>query len=157
MDTPAQGSCQCGAVQLTVNTEPLLTYACFCSSCQKRTGSAFSMGLIVPVDSLRVEGELTAWSRTSDTGQVNTRYSCAACGNIIYGVDDSGMNLAKLQAGLLEDTSAVEPEVYLFARSKQPWVALPEKARPFDTQPGDPTELLQAAQAYREADLGQLK
>ena len=47
MDTPAQGSCQCGAIQLTVNSAPLLTYACFCSSCQKRTGSAFSMGLVV--------------------------------------------------------------------------------------------------------------
>jgi hypothetical protein len=152
MDTPLKGSCQCGAITLTVNAPPLLTYACFCTSCQKRTGSAFSMGLILPVEALEVSGELTPWSRQSDEGRINTRYSCADCGNIIYGVDNSGMNLAKLQAGLLEDTSGVEPEVYLFARSKQPWVTLPARAQPFETQPDDPMELLQAAQAYRQAD-----
>ncbi len=151
MVLPITGSCQCGAVTFALNAEPLFTYACFCTSCQKRTGSAFSMGLIVPVDALRVSGELTAWSRRSDKGQTNTRYSCAGCGNIIYGVDDSGMNLAKLQAGLLDDTSGVEPEVYLFARSRQPWITLPDRARPFETQPEDPMALLQAAQAYRES------
>jgi hypothetical protein len=150
MNVPINGSCQCGAVTFTLRTEPLLTYACFCTSCQKRTGSAFSMGLIVPADALDVSGELTAWSRTSDKGHTNTRYSCADCGNIIYGIDDTGMNLAKLQAGLLEDTCDIEPEVYLFGRSKQRWVNLPAKARPFDTQPADPMEMLQAAQAYRE-------
>jgi hypothetical protein len=114
------------------------------------TGSAFSMGLIVPVDALEVSGELTAWSRASDRGHTNTRHSCADCGNIIYGGDDSGMNLAKLQAGLLDDTGDFEPEVYLFARSKPSWIVLPERARPFETQPDDPVALLQAAEAYRE-------
>jgi len=152
MDKPQKGSCQCGKVTLSISSPPLVTYACFCTSCQKRTGSAFSMGLIVPTDALQVEGELSAWSRGSDEGNTNTRYSCADCGNIIYGVGDSAPTLAKVQAGLLEDTSEIEPEVYIFARSKQPWVTLPAKARPFDTQPSDSMELLQAAQAYREAD-----
>ncbi len=150
MEPPLNGSCQCGAITLCLKTEPLLTYACFCTSCQKRTGSAFSMGLIVPTAALDVQGELTAWSRTSDKGRTNTRYSCADCGNIIYGVDDSGMDLAKVQAGLLEDTSHIEPEIYLFARSKQPWITLPERARPFDTQPDNPMDMLQVARAYRE-------
>ena len=144
------GSCQCGAVTLSVDMPALLTYACFCTSCQKRTGSAFSMGLVVPTSSLQVEGELTAWQRSSDKGYTNTRYSCADCGNIIYGDDDTGMGLAKLQAGLLDHTSDLEPEVYLFARSKQPWVTLPPQAQPFDTQPDDPMDMLAAAQAYRE-------
>ncbi len=151
MATTRDGTCQCGAVRLSVTPPVLLTYACFCTSCQKRTGSAFSMGLVVPVANLQVAGELTAWSRTSDKGYTNTRYSCADCGNIIYGVDDTGMDLAKVQAGLLDDTSELEPEVYLFARSKQPWVTLPPQARPFDTQPDNPMDLLAAAQAYREA------
>lgn len=150
MDTPMTGSCQCGAVSFSVNTAPLFTYACFCTSCQKRTGSAFSMGLIVPIDALAVAGELTAWSRRSDKGHTNTRYSCADCGNIIYGIDDSGMNLAKLQAGLLEDTGTLEPEVYLFGRSKPHWLTLPDRARPFETQPENPMDMLQVAQAYRD-------
>ena len=151
MDTDLNGSCQCGAVVFTVATPPLLTYACFCHSCQKRTGSAFSMGLIIPTEALQLTGDVTAWSRTSDDGNSNTRYSCSDCGNIIYGVGASSPGLAKLQAGLLEDTRNIEPEVYIWATSKQPWVTLPPHAKPFDTQPDDAMEMLAAAQAYREA------
>ena len=150
MEKALTGSCQCGAVTFSVEAPALLTYACFCHSCQKRTGSAFSMGLIVPTDALRIAGEVKAWSRVSDQGVSNTRYSCADCGNIIYGTGDASPELAKLQAGLLDDTSEVEPEVYLWNCYRQPWVTLPARARPFDTQPDDPMELLQAAREYRE-------
>ena len=150
MDNAMTGSCQCGSVTFSVDAPALLTYACFCHSCQKRTGSAFSMGLIVPTAALRINGELSAWSRVSDQGSTNTRYSCAQCGNIIYGTGEASPELAKLQSGLLDDTSDVEPEVYLWARYRQPWVILPPHARPFDTQPDDPMSLLQAAQEYRK-------
>ena len=101
MKLPLSGSCQCGAITYTVDAEPLFTYACHCSSCQKRTGSAFSLGL------------------------------------------------AKLQAGTLEDTSEVEPEVHMWTVRKQPWVTLSSRARQFETQPEDTLALLQAALDYR--------
>jgi hypothetical protein len=149
MNRPLSGSCQCGAVTYTVNAEPLFTYACHCSNCQKRTGSAFSLGLIVTTAALDLNGALTAWSRVSEQGNTNTRYSCAACGNIIYGIGDNNPELAKLQAGTLEDTSAVEPEVHLWTVKKQPWVTLPARVRQFETQPEDALALFQAALDYR--------
>lgn len=149
MNMPLSGSCQCGAVTYTVNAEPLFTYACHCSSCQKRTGSAFSMGIIVATAALDLKGALTPWSRVSEQGNTNTRYSCASCGNIIYGVGDTNPDLAKLQAGTLEDTRAVEPEVHIWTVRKQPWLNLPSRVRQFETQPENTLELLQAALDYR--------
>ena len=70
------------------------------------------------------------------------------CGAITFTRDTPA--LAKLQAGILDDTSSLEPEVYIWASTKQPWVTLPERARPFDTQPDDAMALLQAALDYRE-------
>jgi len=150
MNTPLAGSCQCGAVTWTASAEPLFTYACHCLNCQKRTGSAFSLGLVIAVDALVVTGELTAWSRASELGNTNTRYSCAGCGNIIYGVGDTNPDLAKVQAGTLEDTGAVEPEVHLWTVRKQPWVVLPPGSPCFETQPDDGLALFQAALQYRE-------
>jgi hypothetical protein len=149
MQTPLRGSCQCGAVTYTVSAEPLFTYACHCHSCQKRTGSAFSLGLVITTDSLQLEGALTPWSRISEQGNNNTRYSCASCGNIIYGIGDTSPELAKLQAGTLEDTSEVEPEVHMWAVTKQPWLVLPEHVKQFETQPDDGLALFQAAMDYR--------
>jgi len=152
MDTPKTGRCQCGAVTYSLAAAPLFTYACHCHSCQQRTGSAFSMGLVVLTDSLRVEGELSAWTRTSAQGSRNTRYSCAACGNIIYGVSDGSPGTAKLQPGTLDDTSRVEPEVHIWTQNRQRWFEVPPRMRQFDTQPEDLAALLQAAQAYRAGE-----
>lgn len=149
MQTPLQGSCQCGAVTYTVSAEPLFIYACHCHSCQKRTGSAFSLGLVIPTDTLDLKGTLTPWSRESEQGNTNTRYSCASCGNIIYGIGDTSTELAKLQAGTLEDTSEVEPEVHMWAENKQPWLTLPDRLHQFETQPEDGLALFQAAIDYR--------
>ncbi|MFT4519171.1 MAG: hypothetical protein ACI9JM_001562 [Halioglobus sp.] len=123
--------------------------ACHCHSCQKRTGSAFNLALIIPTDALKLSGDLTPWTRITEQGNRNTRYSCASCGNIIYGIGEDKPELAKLQAGTLEDTSEVEAEVHIWAKYKQPWVVLSEKTRPFETQPDDPLELMQAAIDYR--------
>ncbi|MBK6512338.1 MAG: GFA family protein [Haliea sp.] len=149
MKIPLNGSCQCGAVTYTVSAEPLFTYACHCSSCQKRTGSAFSLGLVIATEAMALKGALTAWSRVSEQGNTNTRYSCASCGNIIYGIGDINPELAKLQAGTLEDTSAVEPEVHIWTSRKQPWLTLPDGVQQFETQPEDGLALLQAAMDYR--------
>ncbi len=149
MNIPLNGSCQCGAITYTVSAEPLFTYACHCNSCQKRTGSAFSLGLVIATEAMDLKGALTAWSRVSEQGNTNTRYSCASCGNIIYGIGDSNPELAKLQAGTLEDTSAVEPEVHIWTSRKQPWLTLPDRAPRFETQPESGLALLQAAMDYR--------
>ncbi len=149
MNAPLRGSCQCGAVTYVISAAPLFTYACHCSSCQKRTGSAFSLGLVIATTALDLTGTLTSWSRVSQQGHTNTRYSCASCGNIIYGIGESNPELAKLQAGTLEDTSAVEPEVHIWTSKKQPWLILSSRVRQFETQPEDGLALLQAALDYR--------
>jgi hypothetical protein len=149
MKFPMNGSCQCGDIRYTVNADPLFIYACHCHTCQQRTGSVFSMALVILTESLELQGELTSWSRVSDLGNSNTRYSCASCGNIIYGVGDSSTELTKLQAGTLADTSDIEPEVHMWVTHKQPWLTLPTRVRQFETQPEDPLELLQAALDYR--------
>ncbi len=149
MATHLTGRCQCGETSYSVTADPLFTYVCHCGDCQKRTGSAFSMGLVILSDSLQLQGEFTAWSRTSDKGNTNTRYSCAGCGNIIYGIGDKNPELAKLQAGTLDNTRALEPEVHIWTRNRQTWFALPARARTFETEPETASEWLQAALEYR--------
>ena len=149
MTTALTGRCQCGAISYSITAEPVFTYACHCGNCQKRTGSAFSMGTVILTESLQLEGELTAWSRTSDKGTTNTRYSCADCGNIIYGIADNSASFAKLQTGTLDDTRNLEPEVHIWTRNKQAWLTLPDRVPQFQTQPEELSALLQPALDYR--------
>ena len=131
----ARGGCQCQAVRYRVAGDPLMTYACHCMGCQKRTGSAFSLGAIYPATALHLEGELVSWARTSDDGSTNTRFSCAACGNVIYGIGEATADFIKLQPGTLDDTGAVAPDAHIWTCSAQPWVRLPEGVPAWETQP----------------------
>lgn len=144
------GACQCGNITYTVSDEPLVTYACHCQDCQKRTGSAFAMGMFLPVAAVTVNGKLSEWQSLPDSGVSKSRYSCSNCGNIIYGIGSEQPDLLKLQPGTLDDTRAVHPEVHLWMQSAQAWFTLPEQVPQFATQPDNPIEFLAAATRYRK-------
>src|SRR3546814_10464899 len=58
------GGCQCGAVRYSVDPEQIRTLCCcHCRDCQKQSGSAFGMSLILPRRAFALEqGELAVWS-----------------------------------------------------------------------------------------------
>jgi hypothetical protein len=56
-------SSNCGAVRYLV-TRPFLTaYICHCHLCQKRTGSAFSLSVVLPADGLELVREVNTTAR----------------------------------------------------------------------------------------------
>jgi hypothetical protein len=79
------------------------------------------------------------------------RHSCASCGNIIYGTADNMKGLWLLQAGTLDDTSAVHPEMHMWIQNAQPWITLPEGVPSWETQADNVAEMLQAAVDYRQS------
>src|SRR5215203_4648191 len=51
------GGCLCGAVRYRSQAEPVMQVICHCKTCQKNSGSAFSMNVAVPQDTLELEGD----------------------------------------------------------------------------------------------------
>lgn len=148
----SSGSCQCGSISYQVeDKERLLTYACHCKDCQKRTGSAFSMTSLYPIEALSIDGELSVQELTSSKGIDKKRFSCSKCGNLIYSIGSDLAGFIKLQTGTLDDTSSLMPEAHLWARSIQPWISLPTSSPQYETQPDNPLEVLEAATQYRES------
>ena len=154
MNLPFNGSCQCGAIQYEVSQEPIVVYACHCMECQKLSGSAFGMGMVLGSDALKVDGELSMWERKSDSGNINVSYFCKTCGNKIYNVDPNESEIVRLRAGTIDDTSTLHVELHTWTRSAQPWIKLDDEVPKFETQPDDPMEMLQAVLSYRENQSG---
>lgn len=130
----------------------MMTYACHCKDCQKRTGSAFSMGMIVPISAITVSGTLSKWERISDDGSVNTRYSCSSCGNVIYGVASSASDIIKLQPGTLDETGDVNADAHIWTRNAQKWLLFPSDAIKYETQPENLIEVYEAVVHQRQRD-----
>ena len=105
-----------------------------CTACQRLTGSAFSMGLVVAETAFRLSGvEPKPLQRVADSGRVNTRLVCPECGSSICGLPRDGV--VRIRAGSLDDTSWLRPTRHIWTRSKQPWITFAAGDEIFEAQP----------------------
>src|SRR5262245_21175230 len=100
---------------------PLLVYACHCAECRRHSGSAFTRGMPVVSNALRMaRGAAKAWRRVGPADERTTSWSCGdRCGRT-YG-EREGMERVNIRAGTLDDTSWLVPVAHYFMRSAQPW------------------------------------
>jgi hypothetical protein len=141
MKLPQTGGCQCGVLRYEVSEAPQLVYTCHCTECQRLTGSAFSMALVVAAGAFRLAGTpARPFFRTADSGRRVTRWVCPICGTWVWSgpkPDPAMRDALRVRAGTLDDTSWLRPTVHFWMRSAQPWLVLPEGDRLFETQPDD--------------------
>src|SRR5262252_2361780 len=100
------GHCRCGNVDYSSDADPILTGLCHCVACQKQSGSAYSVNVAVPKDSLRIEGEmLKIYTTVGGSGQALQALFCGNCGSTIATTADAIPGVAFIKAGTLDDTS----------------------------------------------------
>jgi hypothetical protein len=141
-DSLHRGQCLCGAVQVEADGAPIVVAHCCCLDCQRLTGAGHSTGATFPAARVRLTGELREFALTSEAGNAVTRVFCPSCGSPILGRNSGMPGFVTLSLGLLCDSSAFEPAVTIFARSRRPWDPLDAAVPSFDAQPpwrpGDP-------------------
>ncbi len=99
-----------------------MTAFCHCADCQKQSGGAFSVNVLVPNDQIEIAGKtLTQYEITGTSGQKVTRNFCNRCGSPLTTVLDAFGGLAAIKAGTLDDSSWVKPGIEIWCDSAQPW------------------------------------
>ena len=132
MDSPAQGGCSCGAVRYRLLSEPLFTHCCHCLNCQRQTGSAFVINLLIETDRVElVAGAPQPVDAPRDDGSTQRIFRCPTCQVAVYS-QYGRPEVRFVRGGTLDDPSQVAPDVHIFTRSKLSWVALPESVPAFE-------------------------
>jgi hypothetical protein len=126
MPAPYTGGCQCGSVRYVLTTEPIRVAACHCKECQRQSGSAFGMSMPVKRDGLTVTGPTKKFSRIADSGNAVTGVFCADCGVRIYHALDTAQDVVALKPGTLDDTGWLQPSHFIWMKSAQGWVPVPD-------------------------------
>ncbi|HKT43413.1 MAG TPA: GFA family protein [Gaiellaceae bacterium] len=126
-----EGGCSCGAVRYRLESKPMFVHCCHCLNCQRQTGSAFVINLLVETDRLEVTGATESVDVPRDNGRTQTIVRCPSCKVALYSFYTLP-TIAFVRAGTLDVPSAVEPDVHIFTRSKVPWVTLPESQPAFE-------------------------
>lgn len=122
------GGCLCGAVRYSTTAEPAMMAVCHCTDCQKQSGSAFSINVLVPRDQIEVDGEaLSHFDVKGDSGENVSRNFCNRCGSPLFNVLDHFGGLAAIKAGTLDDSSWVKPGVQIWCDSARSWGVLDDE------------------------------
>jgi hypothetical protein len=129
---PCEGGCSCGEVRYRVESEPLFIHCCHCLNCQRQTGSAFVINLLIEADRVKVlTGVPERVDVPRDDGSRQKIYRCPRCQIAVFS-RYSRRDVLFVRAGTLDDPSAVAPDVHIYTRSKLDWVALPESVPAFE-------------------------
>ena len=132
MAVAREGGCACGEVRYRLTSEPLFVNCCHCLNCQRQTGSAFVINLLIEADRVEVlAGDPQPVEVPRDDGSAQTVFRCPSCQLAVFSVY-TRPEVRFVRAGTLDEPSSVAPDAHIFTRSKLPWIELPESAPAFD-------------------------
>jgi hypothetical protein len=132
MSVAREGGCTCGSVRYRLVSDPLFTHCCHCLNCQRQTGSAFVINLLIERDRVEVLGaDPQPVDVPRDDGSTQRIYRCPTCQVAVFS-EYSRPEVWFVRGGTLDDPTSVTPDVHIYARSKVRWLTLPESAPAFD-------------------------
>jgi hypothetical protein len=132
MSAPREGGCACGAVRYRLTSDPLFIHCCHCLNCQRQTGSAFVINVLIEAERVQLlAGEPQQVDVPRDDGTTQRIWRCPTCQIAVFSrYTHPGMRFVR--GGTLDEPQAVTPDVHIFTRSKLPWVTLPDSVPSFE-------------------------
>lgn len=116
------GSCHCGSIRFTANTDPSKVMVCHCTDCQQLTGSAFRVVVPAPIASFKLSGEPKLYVKVGESGAKRTQAFCAECGSPVYAAALDKPSHVSLRVGTLDQRALFLPYLQIWERSALPWV-----------------------------------
>jgi hypothetical protein len=148
MSRQHRGGCACGHVRYGLTSEPLFVHCCHCLNCQRQTGSAFVINLLIEADRVEILGAAPRpVDAPRDDGSVQRIFRCPRCQVAVFS-QYSRPDVWFVRGGTLDDPSQIVPDVHIYTRSRVGWVSLPEGTPAFEAY-YDPDELWPAESLRR--------
>ena len=154
--TVREGGCSCGAVRYRLASDPMFVHCCHCLNCQRQTGSAFVINLLMEAD--RVEllaGEPQPVHAPRDDGSTQRIFRCPDCQVAVYS-EYGRPEVLFVRGGTLDEPREIEPDVHIFTKSKVGWVTIPESQAAveifYDREELWPAESLERLDAVRSRE-----
>jgi hypothetical protein len=132
MSVRREGGCACGEVRYRLTSDPLFTHCCHCLSCQRQTGSAFVVNLLIEADRMELlAGAPSPVDVPRDDGSTQRIFRCPTCQVAVFS-QYGRPEVHFVRGGTLDDPADVTPDVHIYTRSKLPWITLPAMVPAFE-------------------------
>src|SRR5262245_18378037 len=134
MTNDRRGGCSCGEVRYRLTSAPMFVHCCHCLNCQKHTGSAFVINMLIEADRVEIErGAPYSVEMPLNGGSPNRIFRCPSCHVAVWSEYGGRSQVRFVRAGTLDDPASVSPDVHIYTRSKLPWIELPKSVPAFES------------------------
>ena len=134
--TNSTGQCLCGSITYSINKPAIRSTVCHCLSCQKSSGSAYSINICIPAEAFNISGyTLKRYTSIGGSGKSLHRYFCQTCGSPIYTKPDALSGLIIVKAGTLDEPHSFKPEANIWSKSKMEWLKHDQQMLDFEKMP----------------------
>ena len=116
-----EGGCLCGAVRYQLKAMPQSVVVCHCTHCQRASGSAFSVNLLVKEDAYEQRGETKFFLDTGDSGLPSHRHFCSHCGSPLMTKAANLPGMVLLKAGTLDNQEGLQPQAEIYTDHATQW------------------------------------
>ncbi len=120
-DAVLEGGCLCEAIRYRLSPPILFVSQCACKDCQKATGTGHTTIVGIHRDQLALDGTPRTYTTHGDTGGDVTRHFCGHCGGRLYTSGTLPGPVIMIQAGSLDNPSAVSPQSVIYRKDAATW------------------------------------
>ena len=121
-DLDLVATCDCGAITLHVEGQPISMFQCACQHCQKASGGGHSSIVLLPAAAVKTTGATKSFVRPADSGAKFTRHFCPECGTTVFAESSRAPAFRIVPAGMLAGQNDwFKPNQLIFARSHMEW------------------------------------
>jgi hypothetical protein len=114
------GNCLCGTVTFEIENDFENFQLCYCTQCQKTTGSAHASNLFTEPDNITWNTGVESVARFDVEGRRISNAFCKKCGSRVPFLSRSGKILA-VPAGSLNGTPSISPKANIFWPERADW------------------------------------
>lgn len=129
------GGCLCGAVRYRITAAPIIARTCWCRLCQKIGAGSATVNVGFPSDAVTIEGELTDYVSTADSGNIMHRRFCPHCGTHMFSEAEVRPHLILVRAGTLETPEIAKPAMTIWTSQAPSWAVIDPTIQRFEGQP----------------------
>ncbi|PEQ11207.1 aldehyde-activating protein [Novosphingobium sp. PC22D] len=138
MPAPYHGRCNCGAVTLSIEAEPVWVRQCWCRQCQRIAGGSATSNALVMTDKLATRGEIHWWEYEAQSGNVIGQGFCPNCGTHLLGRNSARSIACVVRLGVLDEAAELAPTSIIWTDEAPAWALLDPALERFARQPPAP-------------------
>ncbi len=123
-----QGGCLCGAVRFSLHAKPIVAGYCHCSRCQRRTGTASGVSVMVDPEQVTwMSGErlITGWAPPDG----HVKCFCSVCGAHLFSRSPDHRRMA-IRMAAFDSDPGIRPSYRQFVDYAASWEPIPEDGLP---------------------------